>query len=82
MRLLNLTLDTKGEGPIAAVAIDGDILEEGTGTACGVEGDSDLPFTPWSDRLLAVLRRRASARRSDARDHQGSVSDILDDEGM
>ena len=82
MRLLDLTLDTQGEGPIAAVAIDSDILEERTGTACGVEGDSDLAFTPWSDRLLAVLRRRASARRSDTRDHQRSVPDILDDEGM
>ena len=82
MKLLDLTLDTQGEGPIAAVAIDSDILEERTGTACGVEGDGDLAFAAWSDRLLAVLRRRASARRSDTRDHQRSIPRILDDEGM
>ena len=45
-------------------------------------GDAPLVITPWSDRLLAVLRRRASARRSDARDHQRSVPRILDNKGM
>ena len=80
--LLHLALDAEGEAAVLAVAVDSDILVEGTGAACGVVGHDDLALLAWGDGLAGMLGRGAGAGRGDARDDQRSIASILDDKGM